>query len=93
MEPPGIAETMTPASSSWPDCEIVQALTYIHGNKPTENSPTTGCGGGPVKEIEIRGAPTHVSVRGAPIAGPISRFKLCQNHRKEATIRAAKLAP
>jgi hypothetical protein len=85
--------SMPPVSASWPDYEIVQALTYTDGNEPTANLPTSPCGGGPVKEIEIRGAPTHVSATGGPVAGPISTFKLCQKHRKEASIRAAKLAP
>jgi hypothetical protein len=84
---------MPPESTSWPDCEIVQALTYIRGNEPSANLPTSPCGGGPVREVDIRGAPTHVSVSGAPVEGPVSSFKLCQKHRKEEAIRVAKLAP
>jgi hypothetical protein len=46
-----------------------------------------------VKEMEIRGAPTHESVTGASVVGPVTSFRLCQKHRKEETIRVAKLAP
>jgi hypothetical protein len=86
-------EPVRTSSASWPECEVVQALTYIRGNRPSENLPTSPCGGGPVKEMEIRGAPTHQSATGASVAGPVSSFKLCQKHRKEETIRLAKLAP
>jgi len=84
---------MSPLSTAWPDCEIVQVLVYIHGNCPGDNLPTTPCGGGPSKAVEIRGAPTHASVTGEKVAGPVHSFTLCQHHRKEAAVRSAKLSP
>jgi hypothetical protein len=84
---------MVAGSSAWPECEIIQALAYIHGNRPADNLRTSPCGGGPVKELEIRGSATHRSVSGTTDVGPVSKFNLCQHHRKEASIRAAKLTP
>ena len=70
-----------------PGCEIIDALTYVRGNRP-EQIRSAGACEGLLKKVKTEGSPGfHSVVPGRKVEDPFWTFSICQRHRRDPAIR------